>query len=89
MRAAVSVARVKTPTGMRNAAFFGDGAATCTRSTPRPAKLLWKTKVETSPVARITGSPTFYNGRYYVPMASGEEGAGTTPTYECCHFRGQ
>jgi hypothetical protein len=51
-------------------------------------KLLWKTKVETSQVARITGSPTFYDGRLYVPMASSEEGAGTTPTYECCHFRG-
>ena len=40
------------------------------------------------PVARITGSPTFYDGRLYVPVASGEEGAGAAPTYECCKFRG-
>jgi polyvinyl alcohol dehydrogenase (cytochrome) len=88
MRAAVSVARVKTPTGMRYAALFGDGAANAYAVDAETGKLLWKTKVETSPVARITGSPTFYDGRYYVPMASSEEGAGTTPTYECCHFRG-
>jgi polyvinyl alcohol dehydrogenase (cytochrome) len=88
MRAAISVARVKTPAGMRYAALFGDGAANVYAVDAETGKLLWKTKVETSPVARITGSPTFYEGRYYVPMASSEEGAGTTPTYECCKFRG-
>jgi polyvinyl alcohol dehydrogenase (cytochrome) len=88
MRAAISVARVKTPSGMQYAALFGDGAANVYAVGAETGKLLWKTKVETSPVARITGSPTVYDGRYYVPMASSEEGAGTTPTYECCHFRG-
>jgi polyvinyl alcohol dehydrogenase (cytochrome) len=88
MRAAISVARIKTPSGMRYVALFGDGAANAYAVDAETGKLLWKTKVETSPVARITGSPTFYDGRYYVPMASSEEGAGTTPTYECCHFRG-
>ena len=87
-RAAISVARIKTPAGMRYAALFGDGAANAYAVDAETGKLLWKTKVETSPVARITGSPTFYEGRYYVPMASSEEGAGTTPTYECCKFRG-
>jgi polyvinyl alcohol dehydrogenase (cytochrome) len=88
MRAAISVARVKTAAGMRYAALFGDGAANAYALDAETGKLLWKTKVETSPFARITGSPTFYDGRYYIPMASSEEGAGTTPTYECCHFRG-
>jgi polyvinyl alcohol dehydrogenase (cytochrome) len=88
MRAAISVARIKTPAGMRYAALFGDGAANVYAVDAETGKLLWKTKVETSPVARITGSPTFYDGRYYVPMASSEEGAGTNPAYECCHFRG-
>jgi polyvinyl alcohol dehydrogenase (cytochrome) len=27
-------------------------------------------------------------GRLYVPVASGEEGAGAAPSYECCRFRG-
>jgi polyvinyl alcohol dehydrogenase (cytochrome) len=88
MRAAISIARVKTPSGQRYVALFGDGAANAYALDAATGKLIWKTKVENSPVARITGSPTFYDGRYYVPMASSEEGAGTTPTYECCRFRG-
>ena len=40
------------------------------------------------PVARVTGSPTFHNGRLYVGVASGEEGAGAAANYECCRFRG-
>ena len=51
-------------------------------------QLLWKTDVEDFPVGRITGSPTFYNGRIYVGVASGEEASGAVPTYECCRFRG-
>jgi polyvinyl alcohol dehydrogenase (cytochrome) len=88
MRAAISIARIKTASGQRYAALFGDGAANVYALDAATGKLIWKTKAENSPVARITGSPTFYDGRYYVPMASSEEGAGTTPTYECCRFRG-
>ena len=51
-------------------------------------KLLWKTKVDNYPVARVTGSPTLYRNVLYVPVASGEEGAGASPIIECCKFRG-
>jgi polyvinyl alcohol dehydrogenase (cytochrome) len=51
-------------------------------------QLVWKTDVEDFPVGRITGSPTFYDGRLYVGIASGEEASGALPTYECCKFRG-
>ena len=40
------------------------------------------------PVARVSGSPTLYDGKLYVPVASGEEASGAVPTYECCKFRG-
>ena len=39
-------------------------------------------------MARVSGSPTLYNGKLYVPVASGEEASGAVPTYECCKFRG-
>ena len=29
-----------------------------------------------------------WNERCYVPVASGEEGAAATSSYECCRFRG-
>ena len=84
VRSAVSIGRV----GTQYAAFFGDGAANAYAVDAETGKLLWKTKVDDYPVARITGSPVFHGGRLYVPVASGEEAAGSSPDYECCRFRG-
>ena len=88
VRAAISIGRVQTAFGPRYAAFFGDSSANAYAVDAMTGKQLWKTKVETFPVGRITGSPIFYNNRLYVPVASGEEGAGASPDYECCRFRG-
>ena len=38
--------------------------------------LLWKIKVDEHPTARITGGVRYFEGRVFVPVASGEEGAG-------------
>ena len=84
VRSAINIARV----GGRDVAFFGDGTATMHAVDAATGQLLWKTDVEDFPVGRITGSPTFYNGRLYVGIASGEEASGALPTYECCKFRG-
>jgi polyvinyl alcohol dehydrogenase (cytochrome) len=45
-------------------------------------------KVDDHPFARITGSPTFHDGRLYVPLSSYEEAQGADPQYPCCTFRG-
>jgi polyvinyl alcohol dehydrogenase (cytochrome) len=87
-RAAISVAQIKTDSGLRYAAFVGDRSATAYALDAATGQLLWKTKVDEFPVASITGSPHYFNGRLYVPVASGEEGAGASPEYECCRFRG-
>ena len=88
VRAAISIGRVQTQFGPRYAAFFGDSSAFAYAVDAMTGKQFWKTRVDTFPVARITGSPIFYNNRLYVPVASGEEGAGASPEYECCRFRG-
>lgn len=88
VRSAISIGRIQTDAGPRYAAFFGDGAAIAYAVDASTGKLIWKTKVDTFPAAHITGSPIFYNNRLYVPVASGEEGAGASPDYECCRFRG-
>ena len=62
--------------------------ATSTPSTIATGKLLWATRADDHPNATITGTPTFYNGRLYVPVSSGEEGARRRAEYECCTFRG-
>src|SRR5207244_503664 len=51
-------------------------------------KLLWTRKLDEHSAARITGSPTLYQNRLYVPVSSFEEGQGVNPIYECCTFRG-
>jgi polyvinyl alcohol dehydrogenase (cytochrome) len=88
VRSAISIGRLETAAGVHYAAFFGDSAAFAYAVDADNGKLIWRTKVETFPVARLTGSPVFYNNRLYVPVASGEEGAGASPEYECCRFRG-
>ena len=88
VRAAVTIGRVETDAGSRDVAFIGDRAGNVYAVEAAKSTLLWKTKVDDHPVARVTGSPVFHNGRLYVPVASGEETAGATSGYECCRFRG-
>jgi polyvinyl alcohol dehydrogenase (cytochrome) len=88
VRSAISIARLTIAGVRRDAAFFGDLAGNAYALDARSGKLLWKTNVENFPSVRITGSPVFHNGRLYVPVASGEEGSGSLPNYECCKFRG-
>jgi polyvinyl alcohol dehydrogenase (cytochrome) len=88
VRAAISIGQVNTGAGQQYVAFFGDGRSFVYGVDAATGKLIWKTKVDIFPAAHITGSLVFYKQRVYVPVASGEEGAGASPDYECCRFRG-
>ena len=88
VRTAITIAKIQTAAGPVNAAFFGDAKANAWAVDAATGKQLWKVQVDDYPVAGITGSPVFYDGRLYVPVRSGEEAAGALPTYECCRFRG-
>ncbi len=88
VRSAVAVVRVDMPGGARDVAFFGDASANVYALDAATGKQLWKTDVDDFPVGRISGSPTYHNGRLYVGVTSGEEASGAVPTYECCKFRG-
>ncbi len=85
VKAAPTIVRL----GSRWAAYFGDGVGWAYALDAETGRLLWKTKLDDHPAARVTGSPTYYKGRLYVPLASGEETLeAATPKYECCKFRG-
>jgi polyvinyl alcohol dehydrogenase (cytochrome) len=88
VRAASSVGRIEHGGSAVYALFLGDRQANVYAVEAATGNLLWKTQVDDFPVARITGSPRFYRGRLFVPVASGEEGAGAKPDYQCCRFRG-
>lgn len=83
----------KADAGVRNltiagTAIFGDQKANVYALNLDTGDLLWKFKADDHPRALITGAPVQFNGRIYVPVASGEEGAGPNPNYACCTFRG-
>jgi polyvinyl alcohol dehydrogenase (cytochrome) len=88
VRAAITIGRIETKSGPRYAAFVGDRSANVYALDGATGELLWKTEVDNYLYARVTGSPTFHNGRLYVGVASGEETAGAVADYECCRFRG-
>ena len=69
-------------------AFFGDQNADVRALDAVTGALLWQTHVDPYPGARIVGSVTYYKGRVYAPVTSGDETDALDPTYECCKFRG-
>jgi polyvinyl alcohol dehydrogenase (cytochrome) len=71
-----------------SAAFFGDDTGAVYALDAQKGTLLWKTQVDTHPMARIVGAPTLYNERLYVAVSSTEEAAAVNPSYSCCTFRG-
>jgi len=90
IRAAASVGQYKTSTGANAwGVYVADGAANAYGIDAVTGKQIWMKKVDEHPGARATGSPVYYNGRVYVPLAGlNEEGQGSRTTYECCTFRG-
>src|SRR5579871_6599575 len=69
-------------------AYFGDGKGIAHALDAQTGMELWKVKLDEHPLARVTGTPVYLNGRLYFPLASGEELGSQQPKYECCTFRG-
>lgn len=90
IRTAVSVGQYKTSSGSNAwGVFVADGIANAYGIDAMTGKQIWTKHVDEHPGARATGSPVYYNGRVYVPLAGlNEEGQGSRLTYECCTFRG-
>ncbi len=72
----------------RTAAFIADSTATLYAVDAVAGTLLWKTKVDTQPVATITGTPQLYKNLLYIPISVPEDGAAMNPKYACCTQRG-
>ena len=86
-----ALATVKTAVLVGNGGrvvFFGDTQANVYSLDSSNGSVIWKTRVEPHSAARITGSALLLEGRLYVPVSSGEEGAAADPRYACCTFRG-
>ena len=69
------------------AALFGDDKGAVYALDAQSGALLWKTQVESHPLARIDGS-TLHLARLYVAVGSSEPESARDPGYGCCTFRG-
>jgi polyvinyl alcohol dehydrogenase (cytochrome) len=69
-------------------AYFGDTSGNAYAVDASTGTQIWVRKLDHHPVAKITGTPTLYRDRLFVPVASYEEVDGASPDYACCTFRG-
>ncbi|HUN27175.1 MAG TPA: PQQ-binding-like beta-propeller repeat protein [Steroidobacteraceae bacterium] len=88
--AALSVARYTSATrATRYAVYFADRKTNTYAVDAETGRLVWMRQVDSQPSASITGSPTVYGGRVFVPVQGiGEEGRAARGDYACCTFRG-
>lgn len=68
--------------------YFGDIRANVYAINAESGALVWKDRLDTHPIARVTGAPKLTGGRLYVPLSSLEESGAGHPRYPCCSFRG-
>ncbi|MGH8260382.1 MAG: PQQ-binding-like beta-propeller repeat protein [Steroidobacteraceae bacterium] len=87
---ALSVARYRSVAGTRGyAVYFGDRRANVYAVDAQTGRRLWVRRVDRNRFASITGSPTVFRGRVFVPVQGiGEEGQAGRGDYACCTFRG-
>jgi len=88
VRNAINIGPVKGHGSTAYAAYFGDLRGNVYALDAATGMPLWIVSVDPHPLAAVTGAPTFFKGRLYVPLASREEAAGGGLDYPCCTFRG-
>jgi polyvinyl alcohol dehydrogenase (cytochrome) len=73
----------------RWAVFFGDLRANAYAVDATSGRSIWTRKLDEHPLAAITGTVAYHDGRLFVPVQGlNEEVQGGRPEYECCTFRG-
>jgi len=85
IRTAPSVARLA---GNKFVVLLADNKGEAVALDADTGKIVWRTKVEDHIWVRMTGAPTVYKDRVYVPISSFEENVRNSPDYPCCTFRG-
>ena len=89
VRTGLLVAPYTSPAGNGWVVFFGDLKANAYAVDATTGQAIWVRKIDDHPYSAITGTPTYYEGRVFVPVQGlNEEVQGGRPEYECCTFRG-
>ena len=90
VRTGLFVAPYAVPDGGAGwAVFFGDLRANAYALDATSGRSIWTRKLDEHPLAAITGTIVYHDGRVLVPVQGlNEEVQGGRPEYECCTFRG-
>ena len=81
VRTAISIGPLDGTTPTRYAAYFGDLQGNVYAVDAETGTHLWTKRADVHPYARITGAPTLFEGRLYVPVSSLEEAAAGSSAY--------
>ena len=87
-RTSVTVAALPAGSPARYAIFFADWTKAAVALDAETGKQLWKTTIDDQPGEQMTGSLTYWDGKIFVPISSGNEAFAQSPTWDCCKFRG-
>ena len=68
--------------------MFGDLMENVYALDARSGRLLWRTRIDWAPGARVTGNVTIHRGTVYAPVSSLEEVLVMKMDLPCCTFRG-
>ena len=85
VRTAITIARI----GNRDVALFGDRRGHAYSVDAATGETVWKVTVVEGPHLGVTGAPTLFEGKLYVPINGGDDSAALDPKYECCKGRGE
>jgi len=89
VRTAPTVAlRKGAGTAKKYAVYFGDLRTNAYAVDAATGQQIWTKNLSDHYTERITGAPTFFQDRLYVPISSIEEAFSAAPSYPCCTFRG-
>ena len=84
VRTAITLTRI----GDSDVALFGDRRGDVYAVDAAAGQTIWKVAADTGAHAQITGTPTLFEGRLYVPISTGDDSAAVDPKDECCRGRG-
>jgi polyvinyl alcohol dehydrogenase (cytochrome) len=84
VRTAITVARI----GDRNVALFGDRRGHAYSVDAATGETIWKVTADDDIAVQVTGSPTLFEARLYVPISVGDDTAAIDPKYQCCRGKG-
>jgi polyvinyl alcohol dehydrogenase (cytochrome) len=88
IRSAIIHGEVSGESGTETLLFFSTSKGKAHAVLASTGELRWETDVTDHSMSMLTGTPSFHDGRLYVPVSSSEVVMAAQPWYGCCTFRG-